>query len=173
MPVLLEALSVVIRAEALLHRFQGGWEAFVQGVPNRTLCADGHLARVGFLTAEEARDYCAELEAAGLLGLSESGEATDYAVVDQMRGHLAPCAWLELGLVTCVEAGRESGQVLAGRLKDAPYPEMGADDAAAKVVTPEGWTWGQSLTKGLTDSAAAQADALLAGVPDPGGRRDN
>lgn len=169
MPVLLEALSVVIRAEALLTRFQGGWEAFVQAVPNRTLCADGHLARVGFLTAEEAKDYCAELEAKGILGLSESGEATDYAVVDQMRGHLAPCAWLELGLVTCVEDGREAGQVLAGRLKDAPYE----GDADSKVVTPEGWTWGQSLTKGLTDSAKAQADALLASAPDRGGRRDN
>ena len=55
MPVLLEALSVVIRAEALLTRFHGGWDAFVQGVPNRTLCADGFLARVGFLTEPPAR----------------------------------------------------------------------------------------------------------------------
>lgn len=169
MPVLLEALSVVIRAEALLTRFEGGWEGFMQGVPNRTLCADGFLARVGFLTAEEAKDYCAELESKGVLGLNESGEATDYAVVDQMRGHLAPCAWLELGLVTCVEDGREAGQVLAGRLAGAPYE----GDAAAKVVTPEGWSWAQSLTKNLTEVARAQADTVLENAPDPGRGRSN
>lgn len=169
MPVLLEALSVVIRAEAILTRFEGGWEAFVEAVPNRTLCADGHLVRVGFLTAEEAKDYCAELEAKGILGLSESGEATDYAVVDQMRGHLAPCSWLELGLVTCMEDGREAGQVLAGRLKDAPYE----GDADSKVVIPEGWSWSQSLTKGLTEAARAQADTVLENAPDPGRGRSN
>lgn len=169
MPVLLEALSVVIRADALMTRYEGGWEAFVKEVPNRTLCADGFLARVGFLAVEEARDYCAELESKGILGLNEAGEATDYAVVDQMRGHLAPCPWLELGLVTCVEDGREAGQVLAGRLVGAPYE----GDSESKVVTPEGWTWGQSLTKGLTEAARAQADAVLENAPDPGKGRSN
>lgn len=169
MPVLLEALSVVLRAEAIINRHKGGWEAFAAEVPNGTLCADGHLARVGFLSVEEAKAYCGHLEAQGLLGLNDAGEAVDYAVVDQMRGHLAPCPWLELGLVTCVEGGREMGQVLAGRLKGVEY----ADGAEDKVVTPVGWTWSDSLTHGLTQAARAQADAALEGIPDPGKGRDN
>lgn len=169
MPVLLEALSVVLRAEAVIKRHAGGWETFAAKVPNGTLCADGHLARVGFLAVDEAKAYCGHLEAQGLQGLNESGEAVDYAVVDQMRGHLAPCPWLELGLVTCVEGGAEMGQVLAARLKGVQYE----GDAADKVVTPVGWTWADSLTHGLTQAARAQADAVLDNAPDPGRSRSN
>lgn len=53
MAVLIEANSVVIRADRLLSVI-GSWEAFKQQIPNRTLCADGELVRVGFMLSEDA-----------------------------------------------------------------------------------------------------------------------
>ena len=46
MAVLIEAISVVVRADALLTKFAGGWDAFKARVPNQTLCADNDIARV-------------------------------------------------------------------------------------------------------------------------------
>jgi hypothetical protein len=48
MAILVEGISVVIRAEAVIHRYPGGWERFRDDCPNDTLCADGELIRVGF-----------------------------------------------------------------------------------------------------------------------------
>ena len=49
MAVLVEAISVVVRREAIDRSFAGGWDSFVSLVPNATLCSDGQLARVGFM----------------------------------------------------------------------------------------------------------------------------
>ena len=51
MPVLTEGTSVVIRADRLIEKFPGGWDEFKKGVPNKTLCADNELVRVGFMVA--------------------------------------------------------------------------------------------------------------------------
>ncbi len=44
MPVLIEALSVVIRADAIVEHYPGGAEQFMNDCPNNTLCADGEFA---------------------------------------------------------------------------------------------------------------------------------
>jgi len=159
MAVLVEAVSVIVRVTALDTRHEGGWEKFRTQAPNKTLCADKELARVGFLDPAEAKAYCAQLEERGLLGLNPAGQAQDYAVVDQMRGPLAPCPWLELGFVAC----QECPPVLAARL-------VGSTND--KVVTPPEWTYLGSLTQQLAD-ATAQADAQLAAMQVPGSGRDN
>jgi hypothetical protein len=46
MSVLIEAISVVMRADELLKKFPGGWDAFKGIVPNQTLCADNEIVRV-------------------------------------------------------------------------------------------------------------------------------
>ena len=45
MPVLIEAISVVIRRNTLEAKFPGGWDAFQRVVPNRTMCTECWLLR--------------------------------------------------------------------------------------------------------------------------------
>jgi hypothetical protein len=54
MAVLVEAISVVVRRDAIDRSFEGGWMAFVSRVPNATLCTDNQLARVDFMDPEAA-----------------------------------------------------------------------------------------------------------------------
>ncbi|WP_255956668.1 hypothetical protein [Vibrio campbellii] len=41
MAVLIEALSVVIRCEAIAKKYIGGMVAFIAALPNKSLCSDG------------------------------------------------------------------------------------------------------------------------------------
>jgi hypothetical protein len=157
MAVLIEGISVIIPTNTLRDRHTGGWDAFLAEAPNLTLCADGDLARLGFLTPDEAHAYCLHLETRGLRGLTDAGEAADFAVIDQLRGPLAPCPWLELGLVACAEGG----PLRAARL-------LGSTDE--QVAVPPGWTWDSSLTKQLTENSL---DTDLAAMPVPGSGCDN
>jgi hypothetical protein len=61
MSVLAEAISVVIRVDAIEHRFPGGLEGLRRTVPNQTFCCDGELARVGFMDPADAEAYVAGL----------------------------------------------------------------------------------------------------------------
>lgn len=96
MAVLIEALSVVVRRDAIAQRYAGGWEVFVDEVPNRTLSADDTLARVGFMQPNDARAFVSKLEKHGLTFLRD-GRAVDLAVVDQVHGPTTPVDWLNIG----------------------------------------------------------------------------
>ena len=48
MPVLLEAISVIVRRETLERKYPGGVDGYARDCPNRTFCADEYLTRVGF-----------------------------------------------------------------------------------------------------------------------------
>ena len=95
MAVLIEAISVVIRAGVLLKKFPGGWEAFQQFVPNKTLCADTEIVRVGFTSPKDVESFIEKLQNVGFEFL-RSGEAMDIAVADQINGFTSECSWLEL-----------------------------------------------------------------------------
>lgn len=45
MAVLVEAISVIVRRDAIRGKYPGGWQGFVAAVPNGTLCYDDDLAR--------------------------------------------------------------------------------------------------------------------------------
>ena len=96
MAVLLEAISVVVRRDVIDSRFPGGWNEFVLFVPNATLCADDHLARVGFMQPSEVEDFVVALEAHGILFVSD-GAARDMVVIDQQALVCSPtrCARLD------------------------------------------------------------------------------
>ena len=49
MAVLVEGISVIVRRDAIESKYDGGWDTFVDNVPNATLCADDEIARVGFM----------------------------------------------------------------------------------------------------------------------------
>ena len=50
MAVLVEAISVVVRLDAIDRLFAGGRTAMDKLIPNGTYCEDGELMRVGFLS---------------------------------------------------------------------------------------------------------------------------
>jgi hypothetical protein len=133
--VLIEGISVVVRAARLLEAWHQDWDAFVRSVPNRTLCADGELARIGFMTPEDARLYIDTLRARGLTYLDMGGAAQDVIVVDQLRGPAAPCGWVEFGQVNLGADQRR--RVAACQL---------AGSSSRQVCTPDGWTFEESLS---------------------------
>lgn len=129
MAVLVEALSVVVRLDAIRDRFEGGLPAFVAQIHSSAFCMDGELARVAFLSLTDADAFVHRLEARGLAYIFD-GVARDLVVVDQIRGASAPCDWLEVGQVQV-----EGGIVTAARM---------AGSSGESVVTPEGWRYENS-----------------------------
>ncbi len=133
MAVLIEAISVVIRADAILNKFPGGWDGFKNIVPNQTLCADNEIVRVGFMSPQDVESFVSKLQSNGLEFL-RSGEAIDIAVVDQMRGLTSECSWLKFGHVNM---GDNGPRVAACRLTGSQVMQ---------VVTPPGWEYASSLS---------------------------
>lgn len=145
MGVLVEAIAVVVRRNAIRDRFSGGWEAFVDAVPNGTLCADDDLACVHFMCLPDANMFVSVLEEGGLVVIRD-GVAVDAAVVDQFKGPLFPVAWLEFARLRY--SGAEGGMAVCW-LWDAPrdcgfgtyFPAGGVT-----IVCPQGWRFEGSLS---------------------------
>jgi hypothetical protein len=133
MAVLVEAISVVIRADAVLEKFPGGWDGFKAIVPNQTLCADNEIIRVGFMYPQDVESFVKKLQRCGLEFLRD-GEAIDIAVADQMRGLTSGCGWLEFGRVTI---GDDERRIAVCRLVGSEVTEL---------VTPPDWTFENSLS---------------------------
>ena len=112
MAVLIEAISVVVRADTLVRRFPGGWEGFKEQVPNNTLCADNEIVRVGFMSPEDVDSFINLLQRADLIYLN-NGRAIDIAVADQLHGLGAPCSWLEFGHVDMGGNPKRESQLVA------------------------------------------------------------
>lgn len=84
MAVLVEAISVIARADSIAEKFPGGWERFRGESPNNTLCADGELVRIGFMAPHDVKPFIGHLTTRGLTYLSD-GIAHDIVVADQQR----------------------------------------------------------------------------------------
>ncbi len=134
MAVLVEAISVIVRTASIEAHLLDGWRAFVQLVPNRTLCADTQLARVGFMHPDDVKAFVEVLEKKGLEYL-RGGKAVDMVVVDQQRGPLAPAEWIEFGTVSM---SPDRSIVSACRLKGSIVDE---------VATPADWSFEGSLSQ--------------------------
>jgi len=131
------------------EKFPGGWKAFVDDVPNRTLCTDGQVARVGFQWPEDAKAYIANLERYGIKYF-EKGKAIDLAVVEQHCGPNAPCDWIEYGYV---EIDNDPGKrVEACELVGCPFEDL---------ATPEGWEYQNSMSRASMYVAPDQIDKSL------------
>jgi hypothetical protein len=135
MSVLIEALCVVLKASSVIEKFAGGFEAFAASVPPGTLCADGELVRVGFMRAEDARAFIAQLERSGFLGASDKN-AGDFVVVEAASGPLVPCDWMEFALVPWISAP-------LGPVAICKRPGSQVEP----IVTPDGWEYQASLSK--------------------------
>ena len=151
MAVLCEALSVIIRRVSLDRYFAGGTQTFVDLVPNDTLCTDGELVRVGFMAPDDVKEFVDELERYGLLFRSDNERETDVVVVDQLRGPLASCNWLEcyrmrIGDDTWVTVARLSDLSLAVPTELSPEKPSTHKDRREELFAPPGWTFHGSLS---------------------------
>jgi hypothetical protein len=144
MAVLVEAISVIVRLDAIERRFRGGWREFENVVPNGTLCADDKLARVGFMSPPDVESFVRHLEKGGLTFVKD-GQAVDIAVVDQMRGLTMPSEWLEFAHLSLGETGNK---VAACWLFEGPRIAAGIHmpSKSMTLATPEGWTYDDSLS---------------------------
>jgi hypothetical protein len=82
--------------EAIHDRYPGGWSAFIQEVPNQTLCSDNELARIGFMTPEDCNIYVDGLEHHGIISIKNE-KSVDIVVADQVRGLPLCVTGLNLG----------------------------------------------------------------------------
>jgi len=127
MAVLVEATSVIIKRSSIDEEYPGGWESFVRDVPNKTLCADSLLARVGFMSSIDVESYINSLRKKGLVYLSETAE-DDLVVVDQFQGLFVNCDWVEFRYV---ELDKYPEQKVAACIH--------VDDKGDPLITPDWW----------------------------------
>jgi len=135
MAVLVEGISVIIRRKIIEEKFPGGWDAFVEDVPNQTLCADDELARIGFMSPADVRAYVKHLEGHGFKYLSQE-RAVDLVVADQLQGPVTQCDWGQFGHVAV--GGNESQQVAACRA---------VGSTLKMLIFPDGWQYEGSLSQ--------------------------
>lgn len=98
MAVLVEMISVILHAQAVKDKYPGGLPALERDPPNFTLCSDGELVRVGFMSPRDTEIFIQDLEKHGFI-YQQDGDAADLVVVDQLQGPLLPCSWVEFGYV--------------------------------------------------------------------------
>jgi len=134
MSVLIEAISVVIRLEAVERFYPGGLDGLKGCPPNRTLCNDDHLVRIGFMVPFDVGNYIGRLEKMGFQFLLD-GSARDIAVVDQHQGLTTPCDWLEV-IYFDIDNDPNQRVVAAHLIGEDPDP----------MSVPERWALDQSIS---------------------------
>jgi hypothetical protein len=133
MAVLVEAISVIVRVQAIHDRYPGGWSAFVDNAPNKTLCSDNELVRIGFMNPDDCKLFVDSLERLGLTYLKD-GQSHDIVIVDQNRGQTVPCGWLDYGRIDI----RPNQTVAAAQLKGT---------TSRQVYCPDNWTFENSVSR--------------------------
>jgi hypothetical protein len=144
MAVLVEAISVITRRDAIDAKYPGGWAAFVQAAPNSTLCYDSELARIGFMHPQDVERFIVRLTEGGLIFLVDN-KAQDLAVADQQRGLMTECDWLEFAKLPF---GKTGGKVSACWFFDGPRVASGVHFRGKSIdlATPPGWEFEESLS---------------------------
>jgi hypothetical protein len=132
MAVLVEAISVIVRLQAIASRYEGGWTSFIEDVPNRSLCSDNELVRVGFMIPDDCKAFVDGLNRKGIP--FENGAGPDVVIAEQLHGITTASQWAEFGQVEL-----KRGQVVSAvRLRGS---------SSKQVFCPEGWTYEGSLSE--------------------------
>ncbi len=155
MAVLVEAISVIVRKNAISDRVAGGMTRFRSELPNRTFCEDEQICRIGFLSPDETSSFVEKLQTLGLHFLDEAGQATDFAVVDQQHGPTTACTWLAFGRIPCDDFGHHVSACWLDTSHDVSTDEHTL--SAGTLAIPAGWRFETSLSKNFqfTPNAAA------------------
>lgn len=146
MAVLVEGISVIIKCDTLAkHNHENS--LFNTNRYEETYCSDGELLRIGFMSPNEVEGFINTLEVQGYKFM-QNDEYFEIAVVDQQRGLMAKCQWLEFGKI----AFGEKGKVSACWLFEGPRFGFGIHVKSLKfeMATPVGWEYGGSLSEKFT-----------------------
>ena len=143
MPVFCEALSVIIKIESINARFKGGWDSFLEIIPNETFCADGEIARVGFMSLENAMQFLKLLDSRGLkynplindIALYDAREIfiklkPDFSDYSESKD----CKWLQAGrpisfndndplMCWMIKPGQKRGEITDEQLDACSFPD--------------------------------------------------
>jgi CheY-like chemotaxis protein len=144
MAVLVEGISVIIRRDAIESKYRGGWRAFIDDVPNSTLCVDDDIARIGFMGPPDVEAFVKHIERKGLQFL-DGGKPVDLAIADQERGLTTECDWLEFGKL----GFQDGGKVSACWFFDGPRIVAGVHlrGSSMNLATPTDWEFEGSLSQ--------------------------
>jgi hypothetical protein len=134
MPVLIEALNVVVKRSSIDRLYPGGFSAFEANAPYigpgvDAFSADDELVRMGFTNSGDIRSFCEQLEQ---FGFRPPTDTLDLVIVSALTGPTVPCDWLEF-----LRYQVDGGVVLAARLRGT---------TSHSLVVPFRWSWETSLT---------------------------
>jgi len=140
MAVLVEGISVIVRRWDVSRRYPRGLRGYRALCANGTLCTDGQLVRVGFISPDAALAFVAGLQEVGFVGVSD-GMSIDSCLVDQRQGMVYRASWLEIFRFP-YQGGSLTLAALAG-------------DNSATVAVPKGWRFEDSLSARLMPRGAS------------------
>ena len=159
MAVLCEAISVVVRLDSIDAYFKGGWLSFKDKTPNATMCSDGELVRVGFLSPDQVEEFIGQLESGGLQFSPKSGwknlfgskrTINDIVVVDQHQGPTMPCPWIEFGKFDIDGHKISMCWLFEG---ERLVPGMHFKEGQLNLAAPDGWSPSNTASITFVDSS--------------------
>ena len=149
MGVLIEGISVVVKRSVIEERYPGGLDQFCLDIPNDTYCADENLVRVGFMHPDDVAAFCEHLKTFGIHYVV-NGTAEDLVVIDQQRGCMSPCGWVELwNVYRDPEVTPATPKVLVCTVIGGVWIEF---------QEPVGWTWEGSLSESFAFAQTEDVD---------------
>lgn len=134
MSVLIEANNIVLRIETIEEKYPGGVDQYIKDCPNRSLCMDDEIIRIGFLTLRETEQFVRYLESLGFRCVT-NGQFDEIAVLDQFEGFYYPCDWLDF---TNTAGAEHMQRISACKIKGASH---------AVVSVPQGWEYEISISR--------------------------
>jgi len=136
MPVLIEAINVIVRLETIEEKYPGGFNAYFEDSPNATFCHDDYLTRVGFMVPVDVKAFCDNLKSLGFRFIEEK-KSQEIVVVDQFSGPTRPCDWIEIVYARIMDL---CDTCKFCRLKG---------DTSYTFAFPGTWTWEKSLSRSV------------------------
>jgi len=134
MTVLVEAISVIIRIETIAEKYPGGLDQYISDCPNRSLCMDDEIVRIGFMTPEDTYAFTENLERVGFRCVTDD-QFDEIAVADHVGGFALPVEWLQLLDVKIFEGNQK---FMVCKIKGSTLGD---------IVFPVGWNYETSLSK--------------------------
>lgn len=133
MAVLVEAISVIIKNDAIVRCF-GSLDKITDNPPNNTLCFDEFITRIGFMTPTDVGVFVRYMEKYGMTHISD-GKAVDIWVIDQITGPTSECDWAEFGTAVIFNGDY--------KIKICTHK----DEDGCSLRCPNGWEYENSLSK--------------------------
>ncbi len=133
MAVLVECFSVIIKADIIKKKYPGGLPGFLSSAPNKTVCTDDELVRVGFMMPVDLQKFIGTLERHDITYM-QNGHPVDLVVADQINGLAVPCEWAEFSTVALDP--ERTKMVCACRLTGSTN---------RYVAFPDGWEFDNSI----------------------------